>query len=130
MVEGPKRHRGTQRCPSVLLRPTPPPTPRSQPRPPKPHLRVLLRTPSRRSTCPCSRSKSSPTRNAPTRKPPPWTGPRKMNSSATYRPPQLCTHIFYTIILTQRHQKDFFFLNIMTLNEHFNYWHQTNQAVL
>lgn len=47
--------------------------------------RVWTQTPSRRSACPCSRSKSSHTRSAPTRGPPRWTGPRKTNSSATYR---------------------------------------------
>lgn len=89
MVEGPKRQRGTQNYQSVLPHPAPRPMPRSQPRPQAPHLRVLLRTPSQRSTCPCSKSKSWPTRSAQTRGPRPWTGPRKMNSSATYRAPPL-----------------------------------------
>lgn len=47
--------------------------------------REQSQTPSRLSTWRCSRSKSSPTGNVPTREPRPWTGPRKTNSSATYR---------------------------------------------
>lgn len=74
-----------------------------------PSVRVWSRTPSQHSTCPCSKSKSSLTRNAPTREHRPWTGPRKMNSSATYRTPQLPSHIhrLFLTILTKRHQKGF-----------------------
>lgn len=82
-----------------------------------PSIRVWSRTPSQHSICPCSRSKSWLTRNAPTREHRPWTGPRKMNSSATYRTPQLPSHIhrFFLMILTKRYQKGFFIVQLAIL---------------
>lgn len=67
--------------------------------------RVWSQTPSQRSTCPCSRSKSWHTRSAPTRGPPPWTGPRRTSSSATYR----TSHLVHLQIF----QKWFWHLNVL-----------------
>lgn len=130
-VGGQQNLTGTRSCQSVLLHPTLHPTPRwglqlqthhlrSVPGnsagtcqsyshagfiisavffPPPP--RVWSLTPSQHSTCPCSRSKSSHTRSAPTRGPHPWTGPRKTNSSATYRTSHLVhSQVSFKVIYT------------------------------
>lgn len=78
--------------------------------------REQSQTPSRLWTWRCSRSKSSPTRNAPTREPRPWTGPRKTNSSATYRAsPETHTH-------TQSNQTDFLKIIIIILKKSSSLW--------
>lgn len=131
MVGGPQNLRETQSCQSVLLHPTLHPTPRwglrLQTHRPRSvplnipgtcqsynhaerffnHLRLIFfprvwfQTPSQHSTCPCSRSKSSHTRSAPTRGPQPWTGPRKTNSSATYRTSHLVhSQVLFKVIYT------------------------------